>query len=490
MQRRLSEESVGVAIKDAGGVVVRHSNHGSSSNNNNSRDYHDNNSRDYHDNRGYVLTLKFTGQQVAGMRGMFSQQCWLRSFSLPMTIVEPFVLDSMLTHSSELWEEAAAAADAAKNRSTEAALRMTDILEVPSTVLDVASFESFLSSAPRRLIVVDVCNFGVKGCLHFDVKSCSNEGEGEQAVLEDMHCQPTHTMRKAMTYLETLGFEVVRSICLDCTAEGKLQQLSPGQATEWIFGGHRPEEVTVLFSHWKFSFQVTSDCSECAGFDEAFKSAHYPLMLHEAAARYMQVVDGLQRNTGKHIATTIAVMVRLEWFLITYRNKSLHKIHSCLRDVAAKAKELTSAVVNNNNNNNNEVGRNNSMTGKARVLLALDVGRFGSGSFDSTMRIHHITAPAFAQVLGEVKSLVLELYGGRLDFEGWEESFVTATGTRLAAEKGYVAALQSVAASKADCLLLMGGGHFQLLALQMRAAARQPSPPTPHSDCVHKICFW
>ena len=52
--------------------------------------------------RGYVLTLKFTGQQAAGVRGIFSQQCWLKLFGLPMSIVEPFVNESVISHSKKL----------------------------------------------------------------------------------------------------------------------------------------------------------------------------------------------------------------------------------------------------------------------------------------------------------------------------------------------------------------------------------------------------
>ena len=45
---------------------------------------------------GHVITLGYTGQQIAGVRGLLSQQCWIASFGLPMKIVEPYTKWSLL----------------------------------------------------------------------------------------------------------------------------------------------------------------------------------------------------------------------------------------------------------------------------------------------------------------------------------------------------------------------------------------------------------
>ena len=74
---------------------------------------------------------------------------------------------------------------------------------------------------------------------------------------------------------------------------------------------------------------------------------------------------------------------------------------------------------------------------------------------------------------------MLQVYNGRLSYDKWEESFVTATGST---DRGYIAALQSAVASRADCLVLIGGGHFQVMTHQ-----KYMSYGHAH-ECVYKMC--
>lgn len=406
---------------------------------------------------GFVLTLKFTGQQVAGMRGMFSQQCWLNSFRLPMAIVEPFVTNSMLMHTKEMWERE-------EGKTHPMSLRLSNFYRMPSkgdTGLTMSTWERFLSRAPRKMIVVNVENVYGRGCLNFGPKSC-NEQSGSYPLLK---CKPLKMISDSVTYLEAHGFIVVRKVCFNCSAP-EIAEFSPDYITEYIFGDYKPQDVTVLISHWKFSFQITPNCDAhtCDRLTESFKGVQSPSNLGRAAARYTNVIDGLQEMAGQPVGTTIAIMVRLEWFLITYRNSSLEKIDSCLQTVVKTKQELELTV-----------------DGTTRVLLALDVGKFGSGSFNKTIHLH-ITYAYFEAILAKVKNIVVQLYNGKLTFDLWEESYVSAAGGST--DRSYIAALQSLVASKADCLVLMGGGHFQELALQ-KYTARAPA-----NECVHKVCAW
>ena len=65
-----------------------------------------------------------------------------------------------------------------------------------------------------------------------------------------------------------------------------------------------------------------------------------------------------------------------------------------------------------------------------------------------------------AQTLNTIQVLL----NHKMSFERWEKSFVEAAGG--VTNRGYIAALQRVIASRADCLVLMGGGSFQDLTLQ------------------------
>lgn len=405
------------------------------------------------------MTLKFTGQQVAGMRGMFSQQCWLNTFQLPLSIVEPFVSDSTLGHTKALWEGEEAKVHPMR-------LRLSNFYRMPTwgtTGLSMSSWEAFMTTASRKLIVVNVEKVYDRGCLNFGPQSCLDEQSRSKPVLK---CKPLRIITDSVAYLEAHGFKVVRRVCFNCSAP-EISNFTPDYVTEYIFGEYRPQDVTVLISHWKFSFQITPSCvtHACDGLSEAYKRVQPPSNLDRAATRYVDTMDRLQENFGKPIGMTIAVMVRLEWFLITYRNHSLEKIDTCLQTVVETKQELESTT-----------------DGATRVLLALDVGKFGSGTFNKTIHLH-FTYDYFEKVLVKVKSVVLQLYNHKLDFDLWEETYVTATGGST--DKSYIAALQNVlAASRADCLVLMGGGHFQELALQKyndRALSQK---------CVHKVCAW
>ena len=104
--------------------------------------------------RGYVLTLKYGGQQGAGVRSLLSQQCWAESFHLPMYIVEPFIEESICGIPSDLTK-------------TENVLRMSDFFDIDhfneasrnDGYAEVASWEDFLRSAPRKVIVIQERGF-------------------------------------------------------------------------------------------------------------------------------------------------------------------------------------------------------------------------------------------------------------------------------------------------------------------------------------------
>lgn len=409
---------------------------------------------------GFILTLRFTGQQVAGMRGMFSQQCWLDTFQLPLSIVEPFVSDSTFVHTRKLWEEE-------EGKVHPMSLRLSNFYRMPrhGTVgLSLSTWSTFLATAPRSLIVVNVDNVYARSCLNFGPQSCLGDLPRSQPALK---CKRLKMIKDSVSYLEEHGFKVVRTVCFNCSAP-EMSSFTPEYITEYIFSDHKPQDVTVLMSHWKFSFQITPTCASraCEELTEAFKKVQPPSNLERAASRYVDIIDKLQGNWGQTIGTTIAVMVRLEWFIITYRNKSLEEVDTCLQSVMEAKHELEASA-----------------TGSAtRVLLALDVGKFGSGSFNKTINLH-ITYEYFEKVLARVKNIVLDLYNGKLNFDLWEESYVTAT-TEGSTDRSYIAALQSLTASKADCLVLMGGGHFQALALEKYSER-------VHSEkCIRKVCAW
>lgn len=398
---------------------------------------------------GQVLTLKFTGQMVAGLRGLFSQQCWLTSFNLPMSIVEPWVDRSVIIHSTELWER------------QEASLRLRNYYTIPN--INLTSWEVFLHRAPRKLVILCVKSIHEKNCLRFQGRSCRRE-PSRRLSTDPSECDSKQT-RDAVSYLETRGFSVVREAHVDCSvgSSDMDNMLNPRRFVELVFGGYNPKDVTLLVEAWRFSFHITSNCKYSACLDP-ISSVQSPHGLDKHVSSYSELVDRLQNHRGEEIETSIAVMVRLEWFLIKHKHNSLQIIHQCLDSI----KTLTRAL---------RAGDG----GGTRLLLALDVGKYGSGSFNHTQRLNNISSGYFERILAEVKEFVQVLYDGMLSFDDWEESYPRAAGGST--DRSYIATLQSQVASEADCLLLMGGGHFQALALEKYKSHNQPE-----NHCIHTIC--
>lgn len=403
---------------------------------------------------GYVLTLKFTGQQVAGMRGIFSQQCWIDSFNLPLSIVEPYIVESMIVHTREVWER--------DDRNT---LKLSNFYNMLSNRTGqtagsgggMTSWGTFLEKAPKKLIVVNIGMIYTKGCLEYrNPSTCEESSEN----IEMNSCKPTKILTSAVNYLTQHQFKVVRQVCLDCALE-KIHRFSPMQIVKHIFAEHNPRDVTVLFTQWKFSFQMTPNCSStCSGFTESVQGVEAPSNLRDDGKHYSEVIDRLQGYSGLEVNKSIAVMVRLEWFLIEYKYESLEHLRTCLQAIKSKVDQIALR--------------------STRIVLALDVGKFGSGSFGVTKRLNSISEDYFKQLLQEVKQFVKELYNNHVDFDAWEGSFVEATGGME--DRGYIAALQSLVVSTADCMVLVGGGHFQQLAIQKHMSSHTLKP------CVHRVC--
>lgn len=83
----------------------------------------------------------------------------------------------------------------------------------------------------------------------------------------------------------------------------------------------------------------------------------------------------------------------------------------------------------------------------------------------------------------EAKLLIMDLYSNKLTFEEWEESFNKATGG--VKNNGYIAALQRTLASRAKCLVLVGGGSFQELALKDYLK----NHPNKEDHCIHLLAL-
>ena len=122
------------------------------------------------------------------------------------------------------------------------------------------------------------------------------------------------------------------------------------------------------------------------------------------------------------------------------------------------------------------------VNGTKKAFVTMDVGRFESASFKKEKMFGHYSKKDIVKFSGET---FLSIYDNKWSQREWEESFVKAAGgiTDIA----YIAALQRIIASRSECLVLMGGGNYQALAVTdyFRYHGHKKGSFQP---CIHLVC--
>ena len=406
------------------------------------------------DRYGFVLTLEYTGQLIAGLRALLSQQCWISSFGLPLLIVEPFSNNSLLRHSHHMWMH------------NNPPVRFSDLFDLnhfneQSRVTGdtaIATWEHFIHTAPRKVILITIENIHHSGCLLFKREMCETETRESNANLFT-GCN-TLDSEQALSYLRKHNFHVVRNVCLNCMEA--MTHLTPDAVTDHIFGPHNAKDVTLIINRWRFSMKITKHCEEV----ETCTSEKTTLPMRVINSNRLERDAKWYQESYLHSHKIISIMIRVEWHFITHRNDQNDNVIECFNEVLKAVHEIEHDIANSN----------------ISPFLSMDVGAFGSGTFDFTIQHTNTRKSAYNEVLNHTRHFVKELYRNAWTFDDWEESFMTIPG--LLMDKGYISTLQRTIASNGDCLILMGGGHFQHMALQSYLHLH----PTPNEQCVKYVC--
>ena len=348
----------------------------------------------------YLINLRYSGQQGAGVRALTSLQCWAGHSGLPISIVEPAMSRTQLIGLIS------------KKNNT---MRLTDYFNIKhfntrsreNGYAELITQNRFLNKGPNDIIYVQT---GSK--VHKTKWSNKNNTE---------ICYK-HTRHALLRKLVKLGYCIVKIV------PTKGIQLSRQKIHE-ILGEWHSKNVTLVFSKWEGPWVTTSQCKDFTIINQFSPSER----LLKDANKYRDLYMGSN--------SSLAIMMRLEHAVIlTWRNKS-YTIDKCLRNLVQISAKLR--------------GKNN-----ATPVITADIGEYGSNSWPQTIRDKEKLALLKTRALNTIEVLL----NHRMSFERWERSFIEAAGGVI--NRGYIAALQRVIASRADCLVLMGGGSFQDLALQ------------------------
>lgn len=386
----------------------------------------------------YVTTYYYVGQQGAGARGIASLQCFLGSMKQSFKLVEPYIENSYFRgYTSTPREDRLMFSDVFNfdhfNSASKAGGRV-----------EMTTHDDFMEHSPDYVIIVNT---------HWKVKERRVLGRGRRKA-ECIEGESIDRLLKSVKKLRVKPSQFVQNIkkqkvcvvlVLELPLNGKHDKIeSVERLEEFIFQGWLPHEVVLVFSHWATPFNVpvlaepSKNKLSCKlEFNttitkDLFKPSE---RLLRDARRYEDMFLGKQSR--------LAIMLRVEKILKFYIEEPEHEnkpnsIWECLQEVI---------------NWSDKMGKNNNGT-ILKPLVTMDIGKFGSGTFHD----HNQVATKLSErTLGT-------LYHDSWSVVEWEDSFVQAADGL--SNKAYIAALQRTLASRADCLLMMGGGNFQTLAME------------------------
>lgn len=414
--------------------------------------------------RGYILTLQYSGQQAGGITALISQQCWLGSFGLPMLLVEPFVSHSILSAYPE---------------SPDSTPKFSDYYDIEhystaSTAMgygQLVTWEEFSRQAPHEVILV-VAKFNTWSNVQTlweanmgSTDECFHYGKTELWDLQNISLLESRKYIKLQA-LNSYNFCVVKVVfCPYVFASGYI--FNSTEMEQVVFGRWSPREVTLVFTMWRGPWFVPNPTSS---HPEVCREINTDTNLTDKLLSSPQLIQTAQMYERLFLKqkSSVAVMLRIEHVIDALRplvhqgNASVKvEFDNCLQDTLAKVDHLK-----------NEGG----------VLVTADIGKYGSSAWNMKLYKEVLAMIGKEDVFEAVKETVSELYDNRLTFDEWENTFANVTnGTE---DRGYIAALQRTLASRADCLVLVGGGSFLKQALREYLH----NHPTSSTWCVEVIC--
>lgn len=370
---------------------------------------------------GYILVASFREQQTKASDNLFGLQCWAKT--LFVNIVEPFIENShfvvpMSSDQSNL-------------------LRYRDIFDLDVWQLltaqykfaPLASWSSFLTKAPRQLIVVrfkyltakmsKVRKSSKESVTHFAVNSGYKEG-----------CDMNAEFSRKIQYLRSEHkFTVIREVCFNFALGDELTLF---QFNRHLYGGIGPKTVSVLMEEWR-GLGSLDNGKRVILFDACTSSKYVQSMTYTWPSQ--QLICDAKKYRQKYLKTAnyISLMVRTEKILSL--NSSQEFMANCLNETLKAWRELVDS------------------TGMKTTFLAMDIGNYGSNSL-----VEQNGDSKYYPFLDLYKEFIRKLFGHLATIRTWELGF---EDTSLTHDAGYIGSLQKTLAAQSKCMVFAGGGTFQ-----------------------------
>lgn len=411
------------------------------------------------EHRTYVLALRLAGQQGSGVRSLSVFQCFLSSVHKEIYVVEPSVKESYLMAATDEELKFSSLFD------FDYFNRISKSLGYPKLV-EADRFQEYASNDVIYVHIGPVRNYYGRHNLVWDKKVAKTDIQCLDNNQIVRLAQPYQgILSKAKYMLSRLEPKacIVRIVelwvCMVGKCSGDITE-RVSDIRELIFGDWLPYNVTLVFTHWynKFFVPVRAPLN---GIDCMRYYAQNVTHTLKPSDRLVRDAD-IYRRKFLGNSCKLAIMLRFERVMKYYLSEDGMDSNSAgKRSLNKCLKEVTSVVQRD---------------GIGQPFVTLDIGKFG------TRTIHN--KDTARKLVTASHDAMKYLYDKKWSVEDWEKSFIQATGgvTNI----GYIAALQRIIASRADCLVLMGGGSFQSLAVgdYMQYHEKEPG----WKPCIHLVC--
>ena len=403
---------------------------------------------------GYIVCNKLAGQQASSMLALISLQCWAKLFSLPMKMVEPFVegrTSSMLP----------------KGKSPDTSSKLSDFIDlhyfnnvsVQRGEIPLASWQEFSVKAPKSAIVMKM---DIK-CIHnatnyvVDIRQYKNFRTWNTQQVKGSNCFSEEYLENRL--LTGLDLCLVRIVHLQCFKSEDNKRMY-----NYIFDNMNPSSVTLIVQQWMPGIKHNPLTSlSCSNRQLSGRRLSDKVVMSES----LRADVGLYTEKFLRSQRYIAVMIRSERVVLSTKGQidSVIKLKQCI----AKTLDIVQSM---------RKSKNVSVEG---TFLTLDFGKFGSLA-TKWLRLYLNNSTNKDEAFEVIKNIVPAVYGHDFSFNDWENSFAQVSQS---INSGYMAAFQRELASRADCLVLVGGGNFQRLAYQ--GYLENHKHITSH--CVNFVCM-
>ena len=360
---------------------------------------------------GVVLSDNYDDQVTTAVSNMMDLQCW--AGQLNMSVVEPFLSGSLFTTGpttgrltfSNIFNKTYWNAFCEKHRFSA-----------------LVSWQSFLNFAPRSIIIAHVV-----------------------VPVFNTPCAISRLKDRWSTLFRKHGFTVIKQACIRMRKTGPL---TTQRFNSLVFGKHSPQNVTVLFHNWRGIRRATPRVriilkdTTCSGtlrtnytssLERAKSDEDVILLPSQEILKHAKAYTETYLHNGEYIA----IMLRMERL---YSKKGgridyTSNVAKCILKIISLWKEMVQE------------------SGVEATFLSTDIGKYGSSLVGMNKHVLEDTSKLFHAI----KDSTLQKY---------DETFAAVTGEN-SNEKGYISVLQKALASRAKCLLLVGGGSYQAHALHL-----------------------